>query len=129
MFTIATASIVSRSLAAAAASAILFSATVQASPVKSADAPGGRTVRTVEVPFVDLDLTTAEGAATLKSRLKLASRQVCGSDNAMQLRERTQHRACVDATMASGNRAIVTLIARAEAGERFKAGERIAVGS
>lgn len=129
MYAPATASIFSRTLAAAAASAILFSATVQASPVKTQEAPGGRTLRSVEVPFVDLDLTTEHGAATLESRLKTASRQVCGASENATLRERIEHRDCINETMASGKRAIVTLVARAEAGDRFKPGERIAVGS
>lgn len=129
MFAPATASLFSRSLAAAAASAILFSATVQASPVTTVETTGGRIVRSVEVPFVDLDLTSAHGAATLESRLKTASRQVCGAAEAATLRERIEHRNCVDETMASGKRALVTLVARAEAGDRFKPGERIAVGS
>ncbi len=129
MFTPATASIFPRALAAAASCAILFSATVQASPVTSVETNGGRTLRSVEVQFVDLDLTTTSGAATLESRLKTASRQVCGSAEGATLRERVEHRDCVAETMASGKRAIVTLVARAEAGDRFKPGERIAVGS
>lgn len=129
MYAPATASLFSRTLAAAAASAILFSATVQASPVKSQQTSEGRTLRTVEVPFVDLDLTTASGAATLERRLKTASRQVCDATQSTTLRERIDRRDCISETMASGKRALVTLIARAEAGDRFKPGERIAVGS
>lgn len=129
MFARALAPIATRTLAAATASAILFSAAVQAQSVQTEQAAGGRVVRSVEVPFVDLDLTSPSGAATLETRLKAASRKVCGSPDAANLRERNAHRACVTQTMASGQRAIVTLIARAEAGERFKPGERIAVGS
>jgi UrcA family protein len=129
MFARKAASFVSRSLAAAAATAILLSATAQAGEVTSVDMPGGRTVRSVTVPFVDLDLTTKEGAATLATRLKAASRAVCGETQRGPLREQIDHRACVEETMASGQRAMVTLIARAEAGDRFKPGERIAFGS
>lgn len=129
MFATATASIFSRSLAAAAASAILFSATVQANPVKTVDNANGRIVRSVEVPFVDLDLATADGVATLESRLKLATRQVCGAAERAPLEQQMNQRACVAKTMASGKRAMVTLVARAEAGDLFKPGERIAVGS
>lgn len=125
----ATASLFSRTLAAAAASAILFSATVQASPVQSQEVTGGRTLRSVEVPFVDLDLTTTNGAATLEQRLKIASRQVCDATQSTTLSERIARRDCISETMASGKRAMVTLIARAEAGDLFKPGERIAVGS
>ena len=129
MFARALAPLASRALAAAAASAVIFSASVQANPVRTSDAPGGRVVRSIEVPFVDLDLTTPEGAATLQARLKTASRQVCGTPETPTLRERIDYRSCVRETEASGQRAMVTLVARAEAGERFKAGERIAVGS
>lgn len=129
MFARALAPIASRTLAAAAASAILFSAAVQANPVHSEQAAGGRVVRSVEVPFVDLDLTSPEGAKTLTTRLRAASTKVCGSSPRGPLREQIDHRNCVSQTMASGQRAMVTLIARAEAGESFKPGERIAVGS
>lgn len=129
MFARALAPIASRAMAAAAASAILFSAAVQANPVVSEQTIGGRVIRSVEVRFVDLDLTTPEGAETLKTRLRSATNQVCGSLPRGPLREQIDYRNCVSETMASGQRAMVTLIARAEAGERFKAGERIAVGS
>ncbi len=129
MFARALAPVATRALAAAAASAIIFSASVQANPVKTSEAAGGRVVRSVEVPFVDLDLTTPAGAVTLQARLKTASRQVCGTPETPTLRERIDYRNCVSETIASGQRAMVTLIARAEAGERFKPGERIAVGS
>lgn len=129
MFARALAPIASRAMAAAAASAILFSAAVQANPVVSEQTIGGRVIRSVEVRFVDLDLTTPGGAETLKTRLRSATNQVCGSLPRGPLREQIDYRNCVSETMASGQRAMVTLIARAEAGERFKAGERIAVGS
>ena len=45
------------------------------------------------------------------------------------LREVSDYKNCVRETEESGQRAMVTLIARAEAGETFKPGERIAVGS
>ena len=121
--------ILSRALAAVTASAIMFSAAVQASPVKTFETTDGRTMRSVEVKFVDLDLTTPAGAATLETRLKRASRQVCGTSVRAPLREQLDHNACLDQTLASGARAMVTLVARAEAGDNFKPGERIAVGS
>ncbi len=121
--------ILSRALAAVTASAIMFSAAVQASPVKTFETTDGRTMRSVEVKFVDLDLTTPAGTAMLETRLKVASKQVCGTSVSFPLREHLDHKACIDQTLASGARAMVTLVARAEAGERFKPGERIAVGS
>lgn len=129
MFAPATASIFTRTLAAAGAAAVLFSASVQASPVKTVETANGRIVRSVEVPFVDLDLASAEGVAALESRLKVASQQVCGITERVPLQQQMDHQACIAETMASSKRAIVTLVARAEAGDRFKAGERIAVGS
>jgi UrcA family protein len=129
MFARALAPIATRTLAAAAASAILFSAAVQAKPAISEQTVGNRIVRSVEVPFVDLDLTTPEGAQILKNRLESATAKVCGTQQTAPLREQMDYRACVAETMASGQRAMVTLIARAEAGDNFKPGERIAVGS
>lgn len=129
MFARTLAPIASRALAAAAASAIIFSASVQANPVVTEQTSGGRVIRSVEVPFVDLDLTTPQGAETLKTRLRSATHQVCGTTPRGPLREQIDYKNCVSETMASGQRAMVTLIARAEAGESFKPGERIAVGS
>jgi UrcA family protein len=129
MFARALAPIATRTLAAAAASAIVFSAAVQAKPVVTEQVSGNRVVRSIEVPFVDLDLTTPEGAETLKVRLRSATHQVCGSLPRAPIRQQTDYKNCVKETTASGQRAMVTLIARAEAGERFKPGERIAVGS
>ncbi|PXW76387.1 UrcA family protein [Blastomonas natatoria] len=129
MFARALAPIATRTLAAAAASAVLFSAAVQAKPAISEQTVGNRLVRSVEVPFVDLDLTTPEGTETLKVRLRSATHQVCGSLPRGPLREQTDYKNCVRETTVSGQRAMVTLIARAEAGENFKPGERIAVGS
>lgn len=128
MFARATTSLFSRSLAAAAASAILFSASVQASPVTAVE-KDGRIYRSVEVQFVDLDLTTAEGVAALESRLKGASRKVCGTPQRGSLDQYMDHRACLTEVAESSQRAMVTLVARAEAGENFKPGDRIAVGS
>lgn len=129
MFARTLAPIASRALAAAAASAVLFSAAVQANPAVSEQTIGNRIVRSVEVPFVDLDLTTPEGTEILQNRLRIASTQVCGNLSRAPLRQQADYQNCVRETEASGQRAMVTLIARAEAGERFKAGERIAVGS
>lgn len=128
MFAPATASLFSRSLAAATATAILFSASVQASPVASVE-KNGRVYRSVEVPFVDLNLTTAQGVAELETRLKVASQKVCGLTERAPLQQQMDRQACLKQTLASGQRAMVTLVARAEAGDRFKPGERIAVGS
>ena len=118
-----------RALVAAAASALVLGASVQASPVKTVESTNGRTIRSVEVKFADLDLTSQQGAATLETRLRAASREVCGASSRAPLREQIAHRACVDETLASGKRAMVTLVARAEAGDNFKPGERISVGS
>lgn len=129
MFARTTSYYIPRALAAAAASALILGASAHAGPVKTVEAGNGRTVRSVEVKFVDLDLTTQEGAATLETRLRAASRQVCSTGNGTSLREHMAEKACIDQTLASSKRAMVTLVARAEAGDSFKPGERIAVGS
>lgn len=115
--------------AAAAASAMILGAAAQANEVKTVETGNGRVVRSVEVRFVDLDLTTEKGAATLETRLRSAARMVCGPATRGPLKEQQDQKACMKETLASGTRAMVTLIARAEAGDRFKPGERIAIGS
>lgn len=118
-----------RALAAAVASGLILGASAQANEVKTVDTTNGRVQRSIEVRFVDLDLTTEQGAATLETRLRNAARLVCGDATSSTLREQMDRKACINETLASGKRAMVTLIARAEAGDRFQPGERIAVGS
>lgn len=116
-------------LAAAAACATMFSASVHAAPVKTVDTGNGRTVRSVEVSYGDLDLTSAQGAATLETRMRAASRLICGSPGARALHAQMDHRACLTETRASTQRAMVTLLARAQANERIQPGARITIGS
>ncbi len=103
-------SILSKGLCAAAAIAVTvtgFSASASAQ---------GRTTKSVEVSYADLDLTSADGQQTLDGRIKGAVRQVCGSYNSKSLRDMADHSGCVKEAKFSAKRAKVSLIARAEAG-------------
>ncbi len=103
-------SILSKGLFAAAAIAVTatgFSASASAQ---------NRTTRTVEVSYADLDLTSADGQATLDGRIKGAVRQVCGGYDTRSLRDMVDHKGCVEEAKFSAKRAKVSLIARAEAG-------------
>lgn len=46
------------------------------------------------VEYVDLDLSTAKGQERLKTRVKQAVKQVCGSPRAISLRERMDQSRC-----------------------------------
>lgn len=93
--------------AAVAVTAVGFSASANAD---------NRTVRTAEVSFADLDLTSANGKATLNGRIKGAVRQVCGGFDTKSLVDRNDHGNCVTEAQQSANRATVTIMAAAEAG-------------
>lgn len=76
----------------------------------------GRTTKSVEVSYAGLDLTSADGRATLDGRIRGAVRQVCGSYDRRDLYEMTDHRSCMQEANFSAKRAKVSLIAKAEAG-------------
>lgn len=103
-------SILSKGLLAAAAMAVTatgFSASASAQ---------NRITKSVEVTYSDLDLTSADGQATLDGRIKGAVRKVCGSHNSKDIRDTMDHLGCVKEAKQSAKRAKVSLIARAEAG-------------
>ena len=76
-----------------------------------------RTVRTAEVSFADLDLTSDKGKATLQGRIKGAVRKVCSSYDRLNLREVMDQKNCVQESYFSARQGMVSLIAAAEAGE------------
>jgi len=75
-----------------------------------------RIIKSVEVSYLDLDLTSVEGKATLQGRLKGAVRKVCGSYNIRDLRDTRDHVHCVKEANLSAQRATVTIMAAVEAG-------------
>ena len=79
-----------RSTFCAALSVAAAATTVLATAPASAQSE----VRTQEVRFGDLDLTSAAGAAALDQRIARATRSVCGVTGARTLQEITQARRC-----------------------------------
>lgn len=73
--------------------------------------------RSVEVKYADLDLTSADGKATLENRLKGAVRSVCGGYDPRSLTDMRDHHQCVDQASTTAKRATVTLLTAAAAGE------------
>lgn len=66
-----------------------------ASTVAHAETVNGRDVTSAVVRYDDLNLASAQGKATLKSRIALAVGEVCGKPgNAMDLAERNAINAC-----------------------------------
>ena len=76
-----------------------------------------RTVRTAEVAYADLDLTTEDGRSTLQGRLKGAVRKVCGSYDSKSLANMRDHGVCMEQAKASAQRASVTIMAAAKSGK------------
>lgn len=97
-----------RLIAAAIASAVVVSA---ATPVFAAD----RVVRTTTVSYKDLNLASEGGAAELTSRIKSATRRVCGSADMKNLAEWTEVKACRSDAMARAMPAAERVIAFARA--------------
>ena len=102
--------LISKSLFAAAAVAVTtigFSASANA---------GNRIERTAVVEYSDLDLTSEDGKATFKGRIRGAVRKVCGSYDATSLFDQQDHGNCMTEAKLSASRASVTILAAAEAG-------------
>ncbi len=109
-----------KSLFAAAAVAVTtvgFSASASA---------GNRIERTAVVEYGDLDLTSEDGKATFKGRIRGAVRKVCGSYDATSLFDKQDQGNCMDEAKLSASRASVTILAAAEAGTLK--GSKISVG-
>lgn len=91
-----------------ASTAALVFALVTGAPVEAAGALNA--ARQVHVPYSDLNLRRAEGAAELLARLQSASEAVCGGALSQRdLRSRADHKACVKDAM---DRAVVSVPSR-----------------
>ncbi len=79
-----------------------------------------RIVRSVEVHIGDLDLSKANGRATLDRRIGGAVRKVCGGADLRNLREVADMNQCRSEAKASAKRATVRILAAAEQPEKVK---------
>lgn len=78
----------------------LFATTLLAATAIVFSAPAAADWKTKQVGYADLDLSTAKGQERLKTRVKQAVKQVCGSPRALTLRERSDKNRCEEDAMA-----------------------------
>jgi UrcA family protein len=78
----------------------LFATTLLAASALAISAPASADWKSKEVRHSDLDLSTAQGQERLKTRVKQAVKQVCGSPRAITLKERSDQNRCVTDAMA-----------------------------
>lgn len=76
-----------------------------------------RIIRSVEVQYADLDLTSEGGKEALQNRLRGAVRTVCGGYDSRNLRDTIDYRQCTGEARQSAKKATVTLLAAAAAGK------------
>lgn len=57
-------------------------------------------LRSIEVSYGDLNMTSGEGLATLDSRIRGAARQLCRPDHSGIMPERVERRACYRTAVA-----------------------------
>jgi UrcA family protein len=72
----------------------LFATTLLAATALAISAPVSADWKTKEVGHEDLDLSTAKGQERLKTRVRQAVKQVCGSPRAFTLKERNDQNRC-----------------------------------
>lgn len=78
----------------------LFSFSILAASALAISTPAMADWKTKEVQYEDLDLATAKGQERLKTRVKQAVKQVCGSPRAITLQERLDQNNCETAAIA-----------------------------
>ena len=89
--------------------ALALLASAFAAPVQAAD----REIRTLTVDYSDLNLASPSGVATLRHRLAIASRNVCGESDGHELAVRADMLACRDAALGKATRDLSRVIANA----------------
>lgn len=72
----------------------LFTFSVLAASAMAISAPAMAESKSKEVQYGDLDLSTASGQNRLKTRVKQAVKQVCGSPRAMTLKDHMDQNNC-----------------------------------
>jgi UrcA family protein len=88
--------------------------------------------KSVVVQFADLDLSKAEGAATLLNRIKVAARKVCSDFEGRAPEKKQQHAACVEFALsnavASVDRPMLTTYAAGRSSIKRNASVPVASG-
>lgn len=79
----------------------LFSIALLAASALAFSAPAMADWKSKDVKYDDLDLSTAAGQDELKSRVKIAVKQICGSPRSMILNERFDEKKCREAAMTN----------------------------
>ena len=72
----------------------LFATTILAATALAISVPAFAESKSMEVGYEDLDLATPRGQDRLKTRVKQAVKQVCGSPRAITLKERLDQNRC-----------------------------------
>ena len=78
----------------------LFATTFLAASMLAISAPASADWKSKEVGHEDLDLSTSKGQERLKTRVKQAVKQVCGSPRGISLKERLDQRRCESESIA-----------------------------
>jgi UrcA family protein len=95
---------------------------VVAAPAR-ADTPTGQ-APTVEVHYGSLDLSTPEGQAKLRTRVKRAAMEVCEYDGVLRdLNHLAYQRTCVKKALASADVQIAAVLGRADIRTKLAAGD------
>ncbi len=78
----------------------LFATTLMAVSALVISVPASADWKSKEIGHADLDLSTAKGQDRLKTRVKQAVKEVCGSPRAISLKERLDQSRCESESMA-----------------------------
>lgn len=78
----------------------LFATTLLAASALAISVPASADWKSKQVGYEDLDLATSEDQARLKTRVKQAAKQVCGSPRGFSLKERLDQRRCESESIA-----------------------------
>ena len=89
--------------------ALALLAAAFAAPAQAAD----REIRTLTVDYSDLNLASPSGVATLRTRLAIASRNVCGENDGRELAVTADMLACRDAALKQAMRDLSRVVANA----------------
>lgn len=84
---------------------------------------GGAEKVSAEVRYGDLNLASAQGAATLQRRIKLAAEKVCGRPDARDIKASQAAAACRADAMAAARPGVELAIANARNGQSYAANQ------
>lgn len=97
-----------------------------ASPVASRAETAAAEPETIHVPAGDLDLSTEQGAATLRSRIAHAAVKICGHQDGHTVSEMAPVWACRRAAIAGATPSADALIASAQSTAAYRATHMVA---